>query len=167
MKRPFFTIGHSNRSIPDFVELVRASDIELVIDVRTTPMSRSNSQYNLDDLPVTLSENRIGYEHIAELGGRRGRQRHCPTDINAFWENQSFHNYADYAMSQEFQSGLARLREVGNAITCVTMCAEAVWWRCHRRIIADYLLAGDRMDGWLDDLRGYFIGLTRLRRPRA
>ena len=141
MKRPFFTIGHSTRSIADFVELIRASNVELVIDVRSTPMSRKNSQYNLDTFPIRLSEYQIGYEHIPALGGRRGRKRNCPPDVNAFWENRSFHNYADYAMGQEFRSGLARLGEVGHAITCVTMCAEAVWWRCHRRIIADYLLA--------------------------
>jgi len=141
MKRPFFTIGHSTRSIPEFVDLVRASNVELVVDVRTIPMSRKNPQYNIDNLPITLSDYQIGYEHIPALGGRRGREPNIPADLNAFWENQSFHNYADYAMSQEFQSGLARLREVGHATTCVTMCAEAVWWRCHRRIIADYLMA--------------------------
>jgi uncharacterized protein (DUF488 family) len=141
MKRPFLTIGHSTRSIPEFVELIRASSVEIVIDVRTTPMSRKNSQYNIDVFPATLSEYQIGYEHIPALGGRRGRKRGCPADVNAFWENRSFHNYADYAMGQEFHSGLARLREVGHATTSVTMCAEAVWWRCHRRIIADYLLA--------------------------
>jgi uncharacterized protein (DUF488 family) len=141
MKRPFFTIGHSNRSIPEFVDLIRASNVELVIDVRTTPMSRNNPQYHIDNFSITLSEYQIGYEHIPELGGRRRRHRNRPTDVNAFWENQSFHNYADYAMGQEFQSGLARLLELGHAMTCVTMCAEAVWWRCHRRIIADYLLA--------------------------
>lgn len=64
-----------------------------------------------------------------------------PADANAFWDNQSFHNYADYATTEEFKFGLARLRELGHATICATMCAEAVWWRCHRRIIADYLLA--------------------------
>jgi uncharacterized protein (DUF488 family) len=62
-------------------------------------------------------------------------------DVNAFWQNRSFHNYADYAMSEEFRSGLSRLRELGQATQCAIMCAEAVWWRCHRRIIADYLIA--------------------------
>jgi len=64
-----------------------------------------------------------------------------PADLNAFWENKSFHNYADYAMSEEFRSGLGRLRELGHEATCAIMCAEAVWWRCHRRIIADHLMA--------------------------
>jgi uncharacterized protein (DUF488 family) len=141
MNRPFFTIGHSTRSIAEFVDLVRGSNIGLVVDVRTIPMSRKNPQYNIDALPLTLSEYHIGYEHIPSLGGRRGREFDVPNDLNAFWQNQSFHNYADYARGREFQSGLARLRELGHATTCVTMCAEAVWWRCHRRIIADYLVA--------------------------
>jgi uncharacterized protein (DUF488 family) len=141
MARPFFTIGHSTRSISDFVHLIRDSNVRLVVDVRRVPRSRTNPQYNGDTLPATLSEVQIGYEHIAALGGLRGRKQDVPADLNAFWENKSFHNYADYAMSEEFQSGLARLRELGHATTCVTMCAEAVWWRCHRRIIADYLLA--------------------------
>ena len=64
-----------------------------------------------------------------------------PADVNEFWQNQRFHNYADYAMSEEFHSGLIRLRELGHATQCAIMCAEAVWWRCHRRIIADYLIA--------------------------
>ena len=91
-------------------------------------------------LPRTLSEFEIGYEHIAELGELRGKKRDVPADVNAFWENQSFHNYADYAMSDEFRSGMTRLRQLGHGTTSAIMCAEAVWWRCHRRIITDYLI---------------------------
>ena len=90
---------------------------------------------------MTLSENQITYHHLAALGGLRGRQQDVPADANAFWQNQSFHNYADYAMSGDFHSGLTRLRELGQVAPCAIMCAEAVWWRCHRRIIADYLIA--------------------------
>jgi uncharacterized protein (DUF488 family) len=141
MPLPFFTIGHSTRSIDEFVQLIRDVNIRLVVDVRTVPRSRKNPQYNEDTLPSTLSEFRIGYQHIAALGGLRGHRRDVPADLNAFWENRSFHNYADYATSEEFRSGLARLRELGHATQCVVMCAEAVWWRCHRRIVADYLIA--------------------------
>jgi uncharacterized protein (DUF488 family) len=141
MPLPFFTIGHSTRSIDEFVQLLRDADIGLVVDVRTVPRSRKNPQYNEDTLPGTLSELRIGYQHIAALGGLRGHRRDVSADLNAFWENRSFHNYADYAMGEEFRSGLARLRELGHATQCAVMCAEAVWWRCHRRIIADYLIA--------------------------
>ena len=142
MTHPFFSIGHSTRSIAEFVELLRESEIEVVVDVRTVPRSRTNPQFNRDMLPATLSEFAIDYEHIAQLGGLRSRSLDVPPSLNAFWENPSFHNYADYAMSEDFRSGLTRLRELGHAKRSAIMCAEAVWWRCHRRIIADYLLAG-------------------------
>jgi len=140
MRLPFFTIGHSTRSIVDFVSLLKQADVELVADVRTVPRSRTNPQYNRDALPVSLSEFHIAYEHIAALGGLRGRQQDIPSDVNAFWENASFHHYADYAMTAPFRSGLDALRAQGRERRCAIMCAEAVWWRCHRRIIADYLL---------------------------
>jgi len=138
---PFFTIGHSTRPIAAFVELLKEADVALVVDVRTVPRSRTNPQYNADALPDALVAHRIGCEHIAALGGLRGRQRDVPREVNAFWENDSFHNYADYAMSEAFWAGFERLRELGHARRCAIMCAEAPWWRCHRRIIADYLLA--------------------------
>jgi uncharacterized protein (DUF488 family) len=141
MARPFFTIGHSTRSIDEFVDLLSEAEVRLVVDVRTIPRSRTNPQYNSEALAKALSEFRIEYEHIAALGGLRGRKWDVPAELNAFWENRSFHNYADYAMGEEFQSGLARLRELGHSKQSAIMCAEAVWWRCHRRIIADYLLA--------------------------
>jgi len=141
MARPFFTIGHSTRPIGEFVDLLREAEIRLVVDVRTVPRSRTNPQYNAEPFAEALSESQIDYERIAALGGLRGRTRDVPADVNAFWENRSFHNYADYAMSEEFGSGLTRLRELGRARQCAIMCAEAVWWRCHRRIIADYLIA--------------------------
>jgi uncharacterized protein (DUF488 family) len=146
MAYPFFTIGHSTRSIDEFVGLLKNAEVQRVVDVRTVPRSRANPQYNRDVLPAALSEFHIAYEHIAALGGLRGRKREVPPAVNAFWENKSFHNYADYAMGEDFLSGLTRLHELGHAERCAIMCAEAVWWRCHRRIIADYLLvAGDRV----------------------
>jgi len=141
MPLPFHTIGHSTRSIDEFVALLREADVRLVVDVRTVPRSRTNPQYNKDTLPETLAQFQIGYEHIAELGGLRGRKSDVPPAVNGFWQNASFHNYADYALSESFRHGLARLREIGQARRCAIMCAEAVWWRCHRRIITDYLLA--------------------------
>jgi uncharacterized protein (DUF488 family) len=83
----------------------------------------------------------MGYERIAELGGLRGRSKTVPPELNGFWENQSFHNYADYALSAEFEAGIERLSALAAERRTAIMCAEAVWWRCHRRIIADYLLA--------------------------
>jgi uncharacterized protein (DUF488 family) len=111
------------------------------VDVRTMPRSRTNPQFNADVLPQALAGAGIGYEHIASLGGLRSRRREVSPDVNAFWRNASFHNYADYAMSDAFAAGLARLRELGAEAPCALMCAEALWWRCHRRIIADYLIA--------------------------
>jgi uncharacterized protein (DUF488 family) len=137
----FFTIGHSTRSIDEFVELLTAAAVRLVVDVRTIPRSRTNPQYNADVLPDALSEFQINYEHIAALGGLRGHKRDVPETVNAFWQNKSFHNYADYALSPGFHDGMTRLRDLGHRTTCAIMCAEAVWWRCHRRIISDYLIA--------------------------
>jgi len=141
MRNPFFTIGHSTRPIATFVDLLKEANVSLVIDVRTVPRSRTNPQYNTDILPGSLMASQIGYEHIAALGGLRGRTLDVPPQVNAFWENQSFHNYADYAMGESFRAGLSRLRDLGHARRCAIMCAEAVWWRCHRRIIADYLMS--------------------------
>jgi uncharacterized protein (DUF488 family) len=141
MSCSFFTIGHSTRPIDEFLCLLADADVRLVVDVRTVPRSRANPQYATDALRNALHEAQIGYQHIAALGGLRGRKPDIPAEVNGFWQNRSFHNYADYALSAEFRAGLARLREFGQATTCAIMCAEAVWWRCHRRIIADYLIA--------------------------
>ena len=141
MQYPFYTIGHSTRSLDEFVQLLGASDVRLVVDVRTVPRSRRVPHFNEDTLGPALANIQIGYERLRELGGLRGRSQDVPADVNALWENDSFHNYADYALTDEFRTGLARLRALGHARTLAFMCAEAVWWRCHRRIIADHLLA--------------------------
>jgi uncharacterized protein (DUF488 family) len=141
MANPLFTIGHSVRPLGVLIDLLKADDVRLVIDVRAFPRSRTNPQYNGDTLPRLLSGFQIGYEHIAELGGRRGRQPNVPRATNAFWQNESFHNYADYAMGEGFRAALERLREFGHSARCAIMCAETLWWQCHRRIISDYLIA--------------------------
>jgi uncharacterized protein (DUF488 family) len=138
---PFYTIGHSTRSIAEFVDLLHSAEVMVVVDVRTVPRSRTNPQYNRDVLPATLSPFEIGYKHIPSLGGLRGSKRDVASNVNGFWQNKSFHNYADYALGEAFQTGLAELTDLGHKHRCAIMCAEAVWWRCHRRIIADYLLA--------------------------
>jgi uncharacterized protein (DUF488 family) len=141
MANPFFTIGHSTRPIEEFVSLLMEAEVRLVADVRTVPRSRFNPQFNRDALPASLAARGIAYQHLPALGGLRGAQRGVSPETNAFWENASFHNYADYAMSQEFRSGLRTLRELGITGRSCVMCAESLWWRCHRRIIADYLIA--------------------------
>ena len=141
---PVFTIGHSTRTIPDFVEILNSAQVELVIDVRTVPRSRTNPQYNADVMPRELQPHGIAYGRIAELGGLRGRARDVSPDVNAFWNNRSFHNYADYALSDTFESGLEKLIALADERATAIMCSEAVWWRCHRRIIADYLVVQGR-----------------------
>ena len=143
-KPPVFTIGHSTRSIPQFAEILLEAGVQLVVDVRTVPRSRTNPQYNADVLPDELEPFGIGYRRVAELGGLRGRSRDIPPEVNAFWQNQSFHNYADYALSKEFATGLGDLLEIAESTSLAIMCSEAVWWRCHRRIIADYLILHGR-----------------------
>lgn len=142
MTLPFLTIGHSNRSLEVFLGMLRAVDVGVVADIRRLPGSRAHPQFDAGPLRHALAEVRIGYVHIAELGGRRGRDREAPQGLNGLWRNASFRNYADYALTGRFQEGLDRLRDEGRRRRCALMCAEALWWRCHRRIVADYLLAG-------------------------
>ncbi|WP_027214615.1 DUF488 domain-containing protein [Burkholderia sp. WSM2232] len=140
MARPFFTIGHSTRTLSDFIALLKTSEVELLVDVRSIPRSRTNPQFNRDTLPDALAPAQIDYRHLAELGGRRGRRKEEAPSVNEYWTHPAFRNYADYAMTDEFQKGLAELLELGHHRCCAIMCSEAVWWRCHRRIITDYLL---------------------------
>jgi uncharacterized protein (DUF488 family) len=137
---PVYTIGHSTRPIAEFVQLLEMAGVALVIDVRSIRRSRTNPQYDAETLPRSLAEFGIAYTPIPELGGRRSRQKSVPPQVNGYWQNRSFHNYADFAMSEEFDVGLRRLLKLSEKTSCALMCAEAVWWRCHRRIIADYLL---------------------------
>jgi uncharacterized protein (DUF488 family) len=137
----FFTIGHSTRTIVEFVDLLGESGVGHVVDARSMPRSRTNPQFNQQSLPEALAPWQIGYEHIAALGGLRGKSSSSEPSPNTYWRVRSFRNYADYALTAPFATGLARLRERGAEQRCVVMCVEAVWWRCHRRIIADYLLA--------------------------
>jgi uncharacterized protein (DUF488 family) len=135
-----YTIGHSIRSAEELIALLQAASVDLLVDVRSIPRSRRNPQFNIDTLPQTLAEARIGYHHVIELGGRRGAAGSAATSPNAGWREPAFRNYADYALTPEFHAGLDTLLEEAGTHTAAIMCAEAVWWRCHRRIIADYLL---------------------------
>lgn len=141
MAHPFFTVGHSTRPLDEFVGLMHEAGVTCIADVRTVPRSRTDPQYNRDVLPRSLMPFNIQYSHLAELGGLRKRQADIAPEVNAFWKNDSFHNYADYAMGKAFYDGLTHLIKLGRGQRCAVMCAEAVWWRCHRRIIADHLIA--------------------------
>lgn len=139
-----FTIGHSTRSIESLVEMLIRSKVEMLVDIRTIPRSRTNPQFNREVVPATLKKAGIGYRHEAALGGRRGRSHTHPGPANDLWRNSGFRNYADYAQGPEFRAALDGLEALADRQCCAVMCAEAVWWRCHRRIVADYLLADGR-----------------------
>lgn len=135
------TIGHSTKTIPEFVRLLEVGEVERVIDIRAVPRSRMNPQYNRDVIGNKLKPFGIKYSYISELGGLRGRSKEISLDVNGFWQNQSFHNYADYALTKSFRLGLRELLRFERNERCAIMCSEAVWWRCHRRIVTDYLIA--------------------------
>ncbi|MCH4091186.1 DUF488 domain-containing protein [Acetobacter sp.] len=139
--KTIYTIGHSTHSLDEFITLICHYHITFVADVRAFPYSRRNRDYNGNVLPEALGKVNVIYRHFPELGGRRPRSRTVAPTINAFWRVQSFHNYADYALSDKFQNGLATLIEASRYETVVLTCAEVLWWRCHRRIISDYLLS--------------------------
>ena len=136
-----WTIGHSTRKIEDFISLLKKNEIKLLADVRSLPGSKRYPQFNKDGLEKSLNAHGIRYEHFPELGGRR---KPNADSRNTAWRNASFRGYADYMETEEFHKGVERLlglaREAGPA---AIMCAEAVWWRCHRSLISDYLKACD------------------------
>ncbi len=133
-----WTLGHSSRSIETFLELLRAQRIELVADVRRYAGSRAHPHFNPEALARTLEGAGIGYLALPELGGRRAARSDSP---NTVWRNLAFRGYADYMETAAFQEGLRRFVEAARAQRAALMCAEAVWWRCHRSMIADALKA--------------------------
>jgi uncharacterized protein (DUF488 family) len=137
-----FTIGHSTRTIAEFLALLRQAAVDLLIDVRSVPRSGTNPQFNADALPEALVDAGITYHHLPALGGLRHRRKGAVPSPNTLWRVAAFRNYADYAATDAFRMGLGELQTLARDHRCAIMCAEAVWWRCHRRIIADYLLAG-------------------------
>lgn len=161
MNHRFFTIGHSNHTSAEFTELLRAHDIGLVVDVRRFPGSTRYPQFNEDALLSTLTEAGIGFRRAQGLTGRRPASKDIAPGVNGWWRNRNFHNYADHALSEEFCSALDDLRERGREHRATVMCSEAVWWRCHRRIIADHLLArGEEVVHILGRKRGEAASLT-------
>lgn len=130
------TIGHSNRPIEEFLELLRLNEIERVLDIRTVPKSRHNPHFGQDVLPASLAGAGIAYQHIAGLGGLRHPRKDSP---NGAWRNTSFRGYADYMQTDEFAENVAAVVELARTTRCVLMCAESVPWRCHRSMVADAL----------------------------
>jgi uncharacterized protein (DUF488 family) len=137
---PVCTIGHSNRTIEEFIGLLKQNGIACVLDIRTVPKSRHNPQFGQDILPESLSAAGIGYRHLAGLGGLRRPHKDSP---NAGWRNTSFRGYADYMQTDEFAQNVDAVAALARTTRCVLMCAEAVPWRCHRSLVADALLLRD------------------------
>ena len=133
-----YTIGHSTRKIEDFVSILKAHGIELLVDVRTVPRSRMNPQFNRESLPASLVEAGIAYEHRRHLGGLRKPK---PDSTNMGWRNESFRGYADYMQTEEFAAALQELISLAAERRITVMCAESVPWRCHRSMIADAIVA--------------------------
>ena len=136
MPATIWTIGHSTRPIEGFLGLLTETRIKVIADVRSFPGSRKYPQYGKEALAATLAAHAIGYHWLPALGGRR---RVAPDSPNTAWRNASFRGYADYMASPEFEHGLAQLLKVASKERTAIMCAEAVWWRCHRSMIADAL----------------------------
>jgi uncharacterized protein (DUF488 family) len=136
-----WTVGHSTHSTDAFVALLVAHDISQVADIRTVPKSGRHPHFHADALARSLPERGLVYVHLPRLGGWRHADAESP---NRAWRNLSFRGYADYAMRDEFADGLAQLRGIAAKRRTAVMCSEALWWRCHRRLVADRLLvAGD------------------------
>lgn len=140
-KAAIFTIGHSTRTIGEFIGLLRESGIGCVVDVRRFPGSRAYPHFNAEALSTSLHAECIDYWHAATLGGRRRAGEVIDDSGDSFWTNPGFRRYAAYARSNAFGDALRALEARAADTRCALMCAEAVWWRCHRRIIADHLLA--------------------------
>ncbi|HXP77784.1 MAG TPA: DUF488 domain-containing protein [Stellaceae bacterium] len=135
------TIGHSTRTTGELVELLREGAVDLVADVRRFPRSRTNPQFNAEALGPTLQKDGIGYRHLPALGGRRSAAGDKVPSRNTLWREAAFRAYSDYAETDEFRVGFEALLDLAGEHKVAIMCAEAAWWRCHRRIVADYLMA--------------------------
>ena len=140
MRNPVHTIGHSNRPFPEFLALLRQAEIRAVRDVRRFPHSRIHPHFGGARLQEGLAQAGIEYAHVPALGGRRAPLPHAESP-NGLWREAGFRGFADYALGEEFRGALSELISEAEHERLAIVCSEAVWWRCHRRIISDYLLA--------------------------
>jgi uncharacterized protein (DUF488 family) len=136
-----YTIGHSTHTIEHFLAMLKSFHIEILADIRSFPSSRRYPHFNQKDLQRALEEQDIKYVHIKALGGRR---RTLKDSVNKVWRNEAFRGYADYMMTPEFEVGIQELEALADGQVLAYMCSEAVWWRCHRSMVSDYLKAA----GW-------------------
>lgn len=139
--KTIFTIGHSTRTIEEFLELLFSFEIKILADIRRLPGSRKFPQFDQDQLKKSLEENGIEYIYLDKLGGRR---KPDPNSKNTTWRNKSFQAYADYMETDAFETGIKELEKIALEKPTAIMCSEAVWWRCHRSMVSDYLKA----KGW-------------------
>jgi uncharacterized protein (DUF488 family) len=141
MKGLISTIGHSTRGIGEFIEILDSFHIQTLVDVRSFPGSKRFRHFNKDVLKVYLDQHSIEYIHMPELGGRRNPSKDSK---NSVWKNEAFRGYADYMETTEFKNAISKLEEVAKSKNVAYMCSEAVWWKCHRSLISDYL----KYKGW-------------------
>jgi uncharacterized protein (DUF488 family) len=158
------TIGHSTRTLEEFICLLQTHGVSRVVDVRTVPRSLHNPQFNKTSLPESLKKAGLGYVHMPGLGGLRHAAR---DSINMGWRNASFRGYADYMQTAEFDKSLGELIQLANQDRIALMCAEAVPWRCHRSLIADALLVrGIRTEDIMNQTRRHVHTLTPFAKVR-
>jgi len=136
-----WTIGHSTRSLDEFIDMLRSFQIECVADIRSFPGSRRYPHFNKEALEVSLPANNIKYVHLRGLGGRRKTR---PDSINTAWRLAAFRGYADYMETDDFKKAITELELIARKERIAFMCSEAVWWRCHRSLVSDYL----KVNGW-------------------
>ncbi len=134
--KEIWTIGHSTHTFEEFIEMLNSFKIDLIVDIRSFPGSRKFPQYNKETLEVSMPENKIEYIHLKSLGGRR---KPNVDSLNMVWRHPSFRAYADYMETPDFHEGIVELEELGKQKRVAYMCSEAVWWRCHRSMVSDYL----------------------------
>jgi uncharacterized protein (DUF488 family) len=137
-EKTIYTIGHSTHSIKEFISMLQSFNIQTLVDVRSLPGSRKFPQFNAENLKISLKENNIEYIYLKDLGGRRKLHKDSMNDL---WRNPSFRSYADYMETSEFEKAIEELEDIACHKIVAYMCAEAVWWRCHRSMISDYLKA--------------------------
>ncbi|MGN6291286.1 MAG: DUF488 domain-containing protein [Chitinophagaceae bacterium] len=140
-KNTIYTIGHSTHSVNDFISILQSFDIRALVDIRRFPGSRKYPGFNKEQLAEELQKDGINYIHLEELGGRRKARVNSK---NNRWRNESFRGYADYMETDEFEKSVAELEAIALKQRTAYMCSEAVWWRCHRSMVSDYLKA----KGW-------------------
>jgi uncharacterized protein (DUF488 family) len=136
VERVVWTIGHSTHSLDEFLALLHSFNIQLVVDIRSYPGSRRYPHFNKEALQISLTQNNIRYLHLKELGGRRKAD---PNSINTGWRHEAFRGYADYMQTSDFKKGIDELQQLALHRRTAYMCSEAVWWRCHRSMVSDYL----------------------------